>query len=138
DGDDFGTRGNNCLARLREIPIFAGADEQTRSICAASDEQRIGMARFGRSMRGIHKEPPAAAADGADDLDAVAAREARRGVAALRHDLAVLFDGDAFTLDLELANEGGEGGRRCAQRARSAVDGDGKHGTVMPRAKSKV
>src|SRR5204863_81741 len=46
-----------------------------------------------------------ASADRDDDLQRVAVGKSRRGVAAARHDLAVLFDGHAFPGELERVEE---------------------------------
>src|SRR5438552_5331118 len=68
-----------------------------------------------------------AAADRADDLDAVAHGERRVGMAAPGHDLSVALDGDPLAFECEFADQVGDG---CAvpADARGAVDDDGKHG----------
>jgi hypothetical protein len=68
-----------------------------------------------------------AAADGADDFDAVARGERGVGVAAPGHDLSVALDGDPLAFERELTDQVSDGCPVPAD-ARGAVDDNGKHG----------
>ncbi len=65
--------------------------------------------------------PDSAAADGDDDLDAVARGQRDFGVAAAWHDLAVAFDGDALAGVAERRDERGDG-QRSGELAGFAID----------------
>src|SRR6185436_9823719 len=118
------------LARLGEIAVLAGADEQARPVRAPGDHERIGDdAAFG----GVHAaelyactmdSPASAAADRADDLDAIAGAQARLAVAASRHDRTVHLDSDALAFEREVGHQVGDRLRR-AERARGPVDRNG-------------
>src|SRR5690606_32823126 len=71
-----------------------------------------------------------AAADGHDDLEAVAGRERLGVVPAARHDLAVALDRDPSAREPEFGEQRGDGaGRR--QGPRIAVDDDGFHRGIV-------
>ncbi len=69
---------------------------------------------------------PLAAADRAHDLQPVAARDGRVRVAAPRHDLAVLLDGDALAREAEPRDEFRDG-VRVRDIGRAAVQGQCEH-----------
>ncbi len=80
--DDLRARGLDRGARLGEILVLAGADQQARRIGLAGDDERIAHA--------------SAAADGDDDFKPVAVLEHDLLVLAARHDLAVSLHRDFF------------------------------------------
>jgi hypothetical protein len=56
-GDDLGAGSIDGGARLREVLVFTGADQQARSVGAAGDDQRIGQRGRCRRRRGcVHDE----------------------------------------------------------------------------------
>ena len=117
DGDDLRAGRVDRRARLREVLVLAGADEQARAVRPARDRQALGRSDGG-VMRGVHARilrppvrrqascrPRSTSADGADDFQPVAVLERRVGVAAPRNDLSVALDRDAFALQSQLANQ---------------------------------
>ena len=77
DGDDLRARGDDRRAGLREILVFAGPDEEARTVGAARDLERIDDGREKayavRSCGGFYPSPLAW-----DDLDARGRRVRRQ------------------------------------------------------------
>ena len=58
NSDDFSARRDDRSARLVEIAVFAGADQQSRAIGAAGDDQRVGeCSGIGRRIHGVNFTP---------------------------------------------------------------------------------
>ena len=111
-------------ARLLEILVLAGADQQARRISVTCDDQLFHIGRF-QSFSFIRRRPRPRSR--ADRRRAALLREATA-----RNDLAVALQRNAFAGESQLLDQLGDG-ERIVEAAPLAVDGERDHAMCSGR-----
>src|SRR5690606_9444836 len=109
DRHDFRARGLDRLARLIEVFVLAGPDEQARTKRPTGHLQQV--------------VAHSATADCVDDFDAVPGGERRAVMLAARTDRAIDLDREPLALEAEVAQERADRGAGRDRRG-TAVDGN--------------